>query len=323
MPLPPLAPKRPQPFVKWAGGKTRLLPILEEHLPCFISEGEDATYIEPFVGGGALAFRILEKYQGVKAVLNDINPALIHSYRMIKEHPDELKKMLKAIEETYMALPNHERQKEYYYRMREEYNRETSDLNVKAAKLIFLNRTCFNGLYRENEEGKFNVPFGRYKHPNIYDEVLIDIDHIALQRAEILTGHYKNAVYGHTEQRTFVYLDPPYRPISKTSRFHGYHGSGFHDKEQKDLKLFCDYMSDRGVYWMLSNSYSLDDNGESYFHQLFKGYRIEEISAPRSINAHATTRKPEKEVLIMNYTEDNKILRHDTKKNIVAPSQQS
>lgn len=290
-----------KPFVKWAGGKSSIKKILESQLPTNFESQENVTYVEPFVGGGAMLFHILRTHGNVKrAVINDINRDLISCYRLIKDSPQTLIKLLKPFEKRYYEMDDNTR-RDYFYKIRSEYNTEMLDENQRAAFFIFLNHTCFNGLYRENAEGGFNVPFGRYKRPRICNEEVIMSDHEVLKKVEILCGDYKNILLHLGKGYNFVYLDPPYRPLLGSSNFKEYSKSGFGDKEQEGLKLFCDKLSARHCQLMLSNSDSTNEDGTSYFRTLYENYSFCKILAPRYINAYAEKREKQKEVLITNY----------------------
>lgn len=294
-----------KPFVKWAGGKGGLLPQMEGLLPADFSDIPNVTYIEPFVGGGAMLFHMLRHHKNIRrAVINDINADLIHCYQLIKDKPQILIERLRTIEKNFYQL-DFDGRKELYYAYRDQYNYTDINADERAAVLIFLNHTCFNGLYRVNAAGKFNVPYGRYKKPVICNEELIIEDHRLLKSVELVVrepGDYKlvrkNLSKNHTN---FVYLDPPYRPLNVTSSFREYSNSPFGDKQQVELKLFCDNLSSQGCLVMLSNSDSKDENGESYFEKLYNGYHLERILAPRFINANSQKREKLTEVVIRNY----------------------
>lgn len=291
-----------KPFVKWAGGKGKLLRTLDLNLPQNFNDGP-ITYIEPFVGGGAMLFHMLEAHPNInRAVINDINPYLINCYRLIKDHPQDLINLLRDWQEEFYNL-DHEGRKAYFYAKREEYNagRRNGEIVLDdlylAADFIFLNRTCFNGLYRENSQGEYNVPFGRYAHPQICNEKGIMKVSAALQNVEILCGNYAHIVqHLLAEERTFVYFDPPYRPLPGTQNFKDYTRWPFNDAEQEALRNFCHILTERGIQWMLSNS----DSGD-YFDNLYADDQIQRILAPRVINAFAAQRIPQQEVLIKNY----------------------
>ena len=290
-----------KPFVKWAGGKGSLVKMLAAHLPADFCDKKNVTYIEPFVGGGAMLFYMLTHFPNIRRfVINDVNAALILCYKFIKNNPQMLIEQLKKIENEYLQLQTIDEKSIYYYNMREKYNNTIPMLNERAACFIFLNKTCFNGLYRVNASGKFNVPFGKYKKPNICDDVLIMIDHEFLKNVDIYAGDYSEISKHLGKNYNYIYIDPPYRPLSGTAHFKEYSHNVFDDKEQEKLKIFCDKLTAKGCQIMLSNSNSMDE-GESYFVKLYKDYYIDKIKAHRYINAHVGKREKETELLIMNY----------------------
>lgn len=290
-----------KPFVKWAGGKGNLLNILESQLPADFDSQTRVTYIEPFVGGGAMLFHMLTAHQNIqRVVINDINKDLIRCYQLVKESPQSLIELLKPFEQRYYELNENERRL-YFYEVRNEFNNSELTVNQRAAYLIFLNHTCFNGLYRENASGGFNVPFGRYKKPKICNVDVIMADHKILSKVDIICGDYKNVMTHLGRGYNFVYFDPPYRPLMGSSNFNHYSKSGFGDPEQVELKAFCDRLTGRGCHLMLSNSDSTNEDGSSYFETLYKGYTFNKLLAQRSISADAKKRRKQSEVLITNY----------------------
>lgn len=294
-----------RPFVKWAGGKGNLLSTLNNMLPADFDTQEDVTYIEPFVGGGAMLFHMLRHHKCIsRAVINDINPDLIRCYQMIANAPDLLIERLSSLEKNYYSV-NFDARKDLYYAYREQYNSKGINQDERAALFIFLNRTCYNGLYRVNTSGDFNVPSGKYKNPVICNEELIMADHQLLNSVELIIrqpGDYKlvsrNISRSH---HNFIYFDPPYRPISATSYFKEYSNSPFNDIQQKELRNFCNRLTQRNCQIMLSNSDSKNEDGSSYFDDLYRGYNIQRILAPRFINANSEKRANETEVVIRNY----------------------
>lgn len=291
-----------KPFVKWAGGKGKLIKTLVSQLPDDFVQQIDVTYVEPFVGGGAMLFHMLNNYPNIKrVVINDINRDLIRCYKLIKESPDILIEKLERIEGAYNALKTEDGKREFYYATRDVFNERLDDENEIAANFIFLNHTCFNGLYRENLSGKFNVPFGRYKRPIVHNKSVIMADHKALSKVDIYCGNYSEIIRHLGHGYNFIYLDPPYRPLLGSSNFKQYSKSSFGDNEQVELKQFCDRLSERGCRWMLSNSDSCNEDGTNYFEELYEGYNFSKVLAPRVINAFADNRKSQLEVLIRNY----------------------
>ncbi|WP_314351521.1 Dam family site-specific DNA-(adenine-N6)-methyltransferase [Segatella oris] len=291
-----------KPFVKWAGGKGSLVKHLSAHLPDNFRDKRNVTYVEPFVGGGAMLFYMLTHFTNIRrVVINDVNEDLIFCYKLIKNTPQTLIEQLKRIANEYLQLSNMDEKSRYYYKVRDKYNSKETIDEEKAAYFIFLNKTCFNGLYRVNTCGKFNVPFGKYKNPTICDDKLILADHELLKKVDIYAGDYSEIMRFLGKGYNYIYIDPPYRPLSGTAYFKEYSHNVFDDKEQEKLKIFCDIMTARGCKIMQSNSNSMDDDGESYFAKLYQGYHITQIEAHRYINAHVGKRNKETELLIMNY----------------------
>lgn len=296
---------KPKPFVKWAGGKSNLLGELEKLLPADFDVLNNVTYIEPFVGGGAMLFHMLNNHKNIKrVVINDINPDLIRCYQLIRDEPYTLIQLLKVIEKDFYNCEINER-KSVYYKYRTQYNTCNLSENERAAIFIFLNHTCFNGLYRVNTLGKFNVPFGRYKNPVICNEDTILADHKLLSSVELIIrapGDYKLIRRNISiKYPNFIYFDPPYRPLNNTSYFKEYSNAPFGDQQQYELKLFCDNLTSRGCKIMVSNSDSKNDDGTSYFEKLYRGYSINIIQAPRFINANSNNRTKVSEVVLQNY----------------------
>lgn len=295
-----------KPFVKWAGGKGKLLRVLEANLPPDFYEQQAITYIEPFVGGGAMLFYMLEHYPNInRIIINDINPALVNCYYKIRDNHIELIEGLKVLHDAYFEIKTQEGRKELYYRLRQEYNQmAVAERNtIRAATLfIFFNKTCFNGLYRENNRGGFNVPIGRYVRPTICNEQVIRDAHFALQNVEIRLGNYADIMeLVNWNEYNFFYFDPPYRPLLGANNFRQYTRNTFGDLEQEALKVFCDVIHQHGGHFMLSNSDSEIEPGVSYFEDLYKGYDVEHIFAPRTINAFVPGVQMTTEILIKNY----------------------
>ena len=291
-----------RPFVKWAGGKRSLISQLEEQLPANFDNWENVTYIEPFVGGGAMLFYMLQQYPNIKhAVINDINSDLTTCYRTIRDNTEELIRSLREIQEAYYAMQTEEARKEFYLAVRDRYNEKNLDAIENTTKLIFLNRTCFNGLYRVNKKGLFNVPFGKYSNPQICDETTIRADSELLKRVEILTGDFEET-FNYAKGNTFFYFDPPYRPLSDTSSFNDYAKEAFNDDAQIRLKEYCDKVNEAGFSFMLSNSDCKGKNEEdNFFDVLYGKYHIERVWASRSINSNPDKRGKLTEILVRNY----------------------
>jgi DNA adenine methylase len=292
-----------KPFLKWAGGKGQLLSQLSEHLPKRISK-EPFTYIEPFVGGGAMLFYMLQHFGNIKkAVINDVNEDLILTYRIIKDDVETLIANLDRLEKDYLSITDQNGRSQIFYDVRERYNQRIGDSVERASQLVFLNKTCFNGLYRVNRRGQFNVPFGKYANPTICNAKLLRADSQILQSAqvEICQGDYVQTMQ-HLDGLTFVYLDPPYRPLDATSSFTAYAKGDFNDDDQRALVGFCHQLNDAGCYWMESNADCSAKNPEdTFFEELYKDYRIERVYASRFINANPEKRGKLTELLIKNY----------------------
>lgn len=290
-----------KPFVKWVGGKSQLIGELEKMLP---TDGEKVLtkYCEPMVGGGALLFNILSKYDFEELYISDINSELINAYQVIKTNVDSLIEKLQEMQKLYYPMDENGR-KFYYYSIRDKFNNvnlcETTAID-KAAYFIFLNKTCFNGLYRVNRKGQFNVPMGAYKNPMICDEEnLLNINKV-LQNVTIVCGDYSLAKQ-FIDKDTFVYLDPPYRPISETAGFTAYNVDCFDDNEQIRLAKFIDEINLSGAKIVLSNSDPKNVNpDDTFFDELYKEYKIKRVSATRMINSKAEARGKINELLICN-----------------------
>lgn len=288
-----------KPFVKWVGGKSQLIEQLEALLPADFDRWKDITYIEPFVGGGAMLFYMLQAHTNIqKAVINDINPNLTTCYKVVRDNPSDLVNSLRAIQEEYYTLLAEESRKDFYLSMREEFNSKSLDPLRNTTLFFFLNRTCFNGLYRENKSGLFNVPFGRYDKPTICDAATIYADSELLKKVEILTGDYQDT-FAQAKTQTLFYFDPPYRPLNNTSSFNDYTKETFNDLAQVRLKEFCDKVVAAGYHFMLSNS----DCKDGFFDDLYGQYVIERVWASRSVNANASKRGKLTEILVHDYKE--------------------
>lgn len=296
-----------KPFIKWVGGKSQLLEQLEEQLPANFEHWEDVTYIEPFVGGGAMLFHMLQRYPNIQhAVINDINSDLTTCYRTVRDNPEQLIISLKDIENAYKAIATEEDKKDFFMAVRERYNKKNLDAIENTTLFFFLNRTCFNGLYRVNKKGLFNVPFGKYTNPTICDPETIRSDSKLLQRVEILTGDFEKT-FEYANGNTLFYFDPPYRPLSDTSSFNDYTKESFNDDEQIRLKCFCDRINEAGIKFMLSNSDCKGKNEEdNFFDALYRIYPIERVWASRNINSNPSKRGKLTEILVHNYLETKK-----------------
>ncbi len=298
-----------KPFLKWAGGKSQLLPRFRELYPAGLGNGSIKHYREPFLGGAAVFFDIVQEYPVKSARLYDINGELVTAYRVIQRDVDRLIDILEKFSGEYKALDEKKR-RACYYDMREAYNRESrsapagrysEEWITRTALMIFLNKTCYNGLYRVNSDGDFNVPAGSYKNPAICDrENLLAVSRV-LQKAEIIHGNFTEAAK-RIPAGTFVYCDPPYRPISRTSSFTSYSRYSFTDDDQRKLaEMFCD-LDEKGALVMLSNSDPKNENpDDDFFDELYRGYRIDRVDANRMINCNGSRRGLIREVVVRNY----------------------
>ena len=270
------------PAVKWVGGKRQLLKEISPLIP-----EEFTTYYEPFLGGGAVLFDL----QPQKAVINDANEELINVYTTIRDNCEELIELLVEHDKNNTA--------EYYYEIRG-YDRTSKydDMSSveKAARILYLNKTCYNGLFRVNQAGQFNSPYGKYKNPNIINAETLRAIHQYFNKSgiKIMSGDYKDCIKT-ARKGAFVYLDPPYHPISYSSSFTGYTNNGFGVVQQQELKAQCDKLNKKGVNFLLSNSYC------DFILDLYKGYNIKTVAAKRAINSKANKRGEIEEVLIANY----------------------
>ena len=287
------------PFVKWAGGKTQLLPEIRKHYPHRIKK-----YCEPFVGGGAVLFDVLQKCRPEKVLVNDVNEELINTYLQIKSDCNLLIEQLSELQQDYKSQ-SLEKNKILFYEKRLRYNKLKINRNdaenlEKAALFIFLNKTCFNGLYRVNKKGEFNVPFNNAKNPLICDEENLRACSELLQNVQMKTGDYSDCK-NFIDSETFVYLDSPYRPLTQTSAFTSYSENNFSDKEQLELGKFITEISSKGAKVLASNSDPKNTNKEdNFFDDLYSNFEIERITASRMINSNAKKRGAISELLISN-----------------------
>lgn len=288
-----------KPFVKWVGGKGQLLSEIDKYITY---DNTKTKYAEPMVGGGALLFYVLSNYHFDELYISDINKELINAYQVIKDNVENLISKLTDMQSAYLPMDENGR-KYYYYSVRDRYNsiplNEKTSID-KATLLIFLNKTCFNGLYRVNKKGQFNVPMGSYKNPTICDETNLRNISIVLKNVHIVCGDYTLA-NEFIDNKTFVYIDPPYRPISQTSDFTSYNSVEFGDDEQIRLSQFIKEIDKKGARIVLSNSDPQNVNQEdTFFEDLYEGYKIDKIDASRMINSKAEGRGKIKELLISN-----------------------
>lgn len=289
-----------RPFLKWAGGKRQLLPIINKNLPKELKDNKINKYIEPFVGGGAVLFDLISKYDFNEIIINDYNQDLMNLYRDIKKNVYELISKLEILSTNYLNLDSKERA-DYYYSIRKIYNETPEGTVEKSACLIFLNKTCFNGLYRVNSKNLFNVPHGRYKNPMILDkENLLNVSTV-LSKVNIMNGDF--SIISHlVDDKTFVYFDPPYRPLNNTSSFTSYAKNGFDDNEQIRLANLFHKLNNKGSKLLLSNSdpKNVDEN-DMFFDNLYSNYNILRVNAKRTINSNSKGRGTITELLIKNY----------------------
>lgn len=293
----------PKPFVKWAGGKAQLLSEIKKYYP--FADRKINRYAEPFVGGGAVFFDILRKYNLDEVYISDINRDLINAYIVIRNEIDNLIKLLKLFHFEYHDL-DEDRRRIYYSNKRERFNqlkaKNNTTLSLELASLfIFLNKTCFNGLYRVNRQSKFNVPMGAYKNPVICDEANLRLVSQKLQGIKIVHGDYKKSLE-FIDNKTFVYFDPPYRPLSKTANFTAYSEDCFDDKKQIELRDFIQVLNRVGALILISNSDPKNMNkDDNFFDSLYSNMQIRRVEAKRMINCDGHARGKIRELLISNF----------------------
>lgn len=295
-----------KPFLKWAGGKSQLIPAIEASLPLKTLAMQDITYVEPFIGSGAIFFWVLNKFPNIKRlIINDINADLINSYRVIKDNPDTLIKELRVLEKKYKSFQSEDEKRDFFLSIRALYNSKKLDNIQNASFLIFLNRTCFNGLYRVNSKNEFNVPFGKYSNPKICDASNIQSISYLLQKVIIMNGDYEQTL-NYVSGKSFFYFDPPYRPLTKTAAFNSYSSASFNDNEQVRLLDFCKLLNAQNHLWLLSNSDPQNiDESDNFFDDLYSDFFIKRINAKRLINSDSLKRGEIKELLISNYVINN------------------
>ena len=275
-----------KPFIKWVGGKSKLIPELEKYFPKKFNR-----YYEPFVGGGALFFQIKQNYDVRFSSINDINKKLIIAYKQIQKNPKKIILLLKKIENKYkkLSLSN---QKDFFYEIREKYNKKNLNDITTTTYLIFLNKTCFNGMYRENSKGEYNIPFGDQKNPTICDEKNILAVSKSLKNTEITNLSFEQAVKK-CKKGDFIYFDPPYYPINATSNFTSYHKNTFEPDEQEKLRDVFVSLTKKGCFVMLSNS------NTEFIKKLYKNFNKYELYAARSINSKGSRRGKIKEIVVV------------------------
>lgn len=299
-----------KPFLKWAGGKSQLLSTIEDNFPDEIKKSRKIDkYFEVFVGGGALYFHLMNNYEVKESYLYDINPELILTYNVIKNNPNELIDLLLNLQDEYSSLEQ-EGKKEYYFNVRSKFNEDLTDFDydnysdahiIRASQVIFMNKTCFNGLFRLNRKGEFNVPHGRYKNPLICDKNNILAASKTLENTHIINGNYDESE-DLIDENSLVYFDPPYRPLKNTSSFTAYAGFEFTDQHQIELAEFYKKISDKGAKAILSNSDPKNENpNDNFFDDLYNDFTIERVQATRNINSNASKRGKINEILVKNY----------------------
>jgi DNA adenine methylase len=299
----------PKPYLKWAGGKTQLIKQISQFLPERLNNGSIKKYVEPFIGGGAIFFWLASNYSIKELFLSDVNADLILAYKTIQQNVDDLIKLLLDIENKYLSL-NQNQRSEYFYQVRKDFNSGRSQIDLlkydldwleRTVQMIFLNKTCFNGLFRVNSKGDFNVPVGRYKKPSLCNPENLKAIAKILQRTEIVQGDFSKCET-FIDRNTFVYFDPPYRPISNTSNFTSYCDRTFDDSEQLRLNNFFKKLDKKGALLLLSNSDPRNNHAEDdFFDRVYSDYRIERVKASRNINSNSAKRNSINELLIMNY----------------------
>ena len=298
-----------KPFIKWAGGKTQLLRQLKNLYPQELKSGLIKRYVEPFLGGGSVFFDIAQNYQVENAKLFDVNPELILLYKVVQKDVEKLIGFLEKFSIEFLKLSENNRNK-YFYELRSNYNSQRFNINYnayselwvsRAAQTIFLNKTCFNGLFRVNSKGQFNVPFGRYKNPSFFNEENLKAVSKILETADIYCMDFTK-VAPYVTKDSFVYFDPPYRPISTTSSFKSYAVSDFNDTHQTKLAALYKKLSKTGAKLMLSNSDPKNINAKDiFFDELYAGFNIHSVTANRMINSNAAKRGLIKEIVVTNY----------------------
>lgn len=298
-----------KPFLKWPGGKKNLIPQLKAYFPDDLVKGKITTYIEPFIGGGSMFYYIKNNYPVKKALINDVNKELMLTYRVVQRDLLQLLRILEKFQKEYILLEEDERKK-YFYEAREKFNNErfTIDYDAyseqwvsRAAQVIFLNKTCYNGLFRFNRKGAFNTPYGSYKNPAIFNPENLLLVNKSLEDCEILCLDFEE-MKRYIEPGSFVYLDPPYRPINKTSNFTAYSSGGFEDNEQRRLANLFKQLDNQNVKLMLSNSEPKNEKpDDAFFEEIYKGFNINTVYAHRMINCKGNRRGKIKEIVVTNY----------------------
>jgi len=293
-----------KPFIKWVGGKGQLLDRLVALLPNELARRDEFVYVEPFVGGGAMLFQMLSLYPNIqRAIINDLNGDLTATYKAVREEPDGLIESLSELQNEYRKCQSESERCGVFMSKRLQYNERAGNTVEQAALFIFLNRTCFNGLYRVNSKGLYNVPFGKSKNPLICDEETVRADSELLKRVEICNGDFEDTA-NKIGERAFFYFDPPYRPLTVTSSFTAYAKEGFNDAQQVRLADFCRRLDAGGHKWLLSNSdpHNVDVH-DDFFDDLYSGFEIRRVEVSRMISSKSECRGRITELAIRNYRE--------------------
>lgn len=298
-----------KPFLKWAGGKGQLLAQIQQYLPDGLVNASITKYIEPFVGSGAVFLQVATLYDIKEFFILDVNEELILAYKTIQTDVEQLIDFLSEVQNDYLSLDENKR-KDFYYCIRNSFNYHRNEINFcqygsdwieRTVQLIFLNKTCFNGLFRVNLKGEFNVPIGRYKNPLICNAENLRAVSKILQTTQIHCGDFTDCQKW-VDSKTFIYLDPPYRPISKTADFTAYSKHNFDDAEQLRLRDFFALLDSQGAKLMLSNSDPKNETpNDNFFEIAYQNYKIKQVKASRYINSNAQKRGQINELLIMNY----------------------
>lgn len=298
-----------KPIIKWAGGKTKIYPQIEKKLPSDLFNGKIKNYYEPFLGGGAVFFSIIQKVKFEKCIISDINEELILFYNVVKNDPEKLIHFIDKYYKEYLNLSEVDKEK-YYYDLRTSYNYERFNISYndysylfipRAAQLLFLNRTCYNGLFRQNLRGEFNVPFGKNYSPPVMDKnSIIEISKI-LKNVDVKCDDFQNVCEEIDGSNSFVYFDPPYKPISKKGGFTNYHKSNFTEKDQIRLLSTFNYLNSKNVKMMLNNSCVNKDINAVSIESYYEAYNIDYIKSSSTMSSKIEHRKIINELVITNY----------------------
>lgn len=292
-----------KPFLKWFGGKRQLLPEIEKYY-CF--DNNIKRYIEPFVGAGSVLFDVLDKFKLDEAIISDMNPELINCYEVIRDNPEKMMEEIIKIDNIFKNLPSLEKRKEFYYAERKRFNENKTDRTLKAAQMIFINKRCFNGLWRVNSKGDMNVPFGGERKEEIFEKDNILKISEKLRKVKIYNQDYKKTLK-YVDEKTFVYLDLPYLPIGNGQAF-AYSKEGFKQDSHIELAKQLEILDEKGAKFLLSNSdlKNFGNDEEHFFDELYKNFNIKRVMARRSGSAKAEGRGKVKELLVSNIQKEEK-----------------